>query len=639
MASGTPSLQTDMSTDGIRPPAPLQMNSPKMWFARLIRRPTLLTLLGIQSIFLVIFIHTGEIFPSASPKAYLPDLVLGYVSLGVLSEILTAFTPKLPVLRAVIPIYFCLGYALLCFYHLSTTASFHFATVADHFRSLFHHQAVTMVFARFSPGACGAFLALSVLLLAVELWRKPFAREVNAKARTKRSVLLVIGYAMAVILWQTPHDEVSYFLRSVGTYYFMSLRVDAEAENAFRVNPGFHPDRRDGAVPPLPHIFILFVESFNAVFVEARASNGLEFTPFFNSQLREGLFLEHFYANATYTVKGEEAALCSLYPSLRGDIATQHARAPVRGLPGILRGAGYTSVFMHALPDLSFANTGDFMRRLGFDLVQSMDNETLTPAEQKSVWGWGLEDSSFYRKAFELLDRHTAKVAAPGREPRLFVVLASASSHAPYRVPQRLRLIYEVPASMAEHYGNAIRFADLSLEVFFTELAKRPYLSDSLVCILGDHSAPIGQHGFFSTESKFYEECFRIPLLMIWPGHLAPCRVKGTFSQVDLAPTLMDLLKIDHPNEFVGRSVFASDKGGPQLLVQNSGGRYLIAIEYPYKYVLHLETNKEYFFDLSQDPLERRNLILLKNPHAKRLHAEIFKLFVHQRLLERRGLR
>lgn len=615
------------------------MNPPDVTFASLTRRPTLLTLLGIQSVFLVLFLHTGEVFPSANPSAYLADVVLGCVSLGVLSEILTAFTPKLPGLRTVIPIYFCLGYTLLCLYHLSTTTSFHFATVADNFRSLFHYEAVMMVFARFSAGACGAFLAFSLLLLALEFWRKPFTREVNAKPRTKRSVLLLIGYATVVILWQTPHDEVSYFLRSIGTYYFMSLRVDAEAENVLRANSGFHPNRRGGTVPSLPHVFILFVESFNAGFVEARASNGREFTPFFNSRLREGLYVEHFYANATYTVKGEEAALCSLYPSLRGDIATQHPRAPVRGLPGILRGAGYTSVFMHALPDLSFANTGDFMRRLGFDLVQSMDNEILTPAERKSVWGWGLEDSSFYRKAFELLDRHMAKVAAPGREPRLFVVLASASSHAPYRVPQRLRLIYEVPTSMAEHYANAIRVADLGLEVFFTELAKRPYLSDSLVCILGDHSAPMGQHRFFSTESKFYEECFRIPLLMIWPGHLAPCRVKGTFSQVDLAPTLMDLLKIDHSNEFVGRSVYASDKGGPQLLVQNSGGRYLIAVEYPYKYVLHLETNKEYFFDLSQDPLERRNLIQLKNPNAERLRAEIFKLFVHQRHLERRGLR
>jgi regulator of RNase E activity RraA len=50
------------------------------------------------------------------------------------------------------------------------------------------------------------------------------------------------------------------------------------------------------------------------------------------------------------------------------------------------------------------------------------------------------------------------------------------------------------------------------------------------------------------------------------------------------------------------------------LLVQPFDGRYLCAVEYPYKYALRLKNHEEYLFDLAGDPGESTNLAGMRTP-------------------------
>ena len=74
---------------------------------------------------------------------------------------------------------------------------------------------------------------------------------------------------------------------------------------------------------------------------------------------------------------------------------------------------------------------------------------------------------------------------------------------------------------------------------------------------LRDHRFPMGEHRNFLNISRAYEENFRTSCALQWSGHLGAEIVKETFSQMDIAPTLLGLLCIQAPVPFRGRSFFS----------------------------------------------------------------------------------
>ena len=101
----------------------------------------------------------------------------------------------------------------------------------------------------------------------------------------------------------------------------------------------------------------------------------------------------------------------------------------------------------------------------------------------------------------------------------------------------------------------------MGLKVFFEELKKRPTLKDSLVIITGDHAFPLGEHGNYNLEAGYHEESFHIPFFMVWDGVLTPQKITNPASQIDIGPTIMDLLTIDDQNtSFQGKSITKSNR-------------------------------------------------------------------------------
>ena len=146
----------------------------------------------------------------------------------------------------------------------------------------------------------------------------------------------------------------------------------------------------------------------------------------------------------------------------------------------------------------------------------------------------------------------------------------------------------------------------------FSELAKRPEFADSIVIITGDHSFPNGEHGVYANYSSIYEEIFKTPFLLLWPGHFRPERMSDVpHSQLDIAPTILDLLGLKLRNHFAGDSIF--DRSLPVnrsiYLVQPYSGSFLGVLKYPLKYFWNTGTRHEYLLNLQIDPKETKNYI------------------------------
>jgi arylsulfatase A-like enzyme len=197
------------------------------------------------------------------------------------------------------------------------------------------------------------------------------------------------------------------------------------------------------------------------------------------------------------------------------------------------------------------------------------------------------------------------------------------------------------PDNIRERYINALHLSDSQLRIFFRELDKRKYLSNSIVIITADHSFPMKEHGIYNNEICRYEESFRIPFLVLWKGKITPERVRERpYSQLDIGPTICDIIGIkDELNTMRGISVYDRTTPHPIELVQPYNGLFLEAVAWPYKYVKHLSTHDEFLYNLESDPAEAVNLAEKDQNRVMRMRPLLDSVFITQKVIEENRVR
>ncbi|MBN1589118.1 MAG: sulfatase-like hydrolase/transferase, partial [Pirellulales bacterium] len=500
-------------------------------------------------------------------------------------------------------------YAALLFFRLNAGTSLDFYLLTENWSILFYRESLAMLITRVGLDHWLVGLNGALLMIAVDLLHGVDNRAVGPR-RGWLSAAIVFGVLLLIVVSPAYYcNDLTYAARTA-TECCLGQFVHPDCDDA----PGYPyvqpaPPAGPARETPVerPHVFLIMMESFNANFVRAKTDSGKEVTPVFNALVDEGVFVERFYGNSVQTCRGQLAALCSILPSTQEKVFTDHPELRVKSLAHILRAAGYRTSFFKAYRTLKFDNTGRFMRHLGFDEAHAMDRTFVSEVDRPFTWGWGLQDDKFYQKVF----RHLDKSAAAGTTEPRFVCLHTVSHHVPFcKMPPELRYLYPEPANRRQRFANSMFLADKYLAEFFTQLRSRPEYANSIVIVTGDHGFPAGEHDSFYNERGFWEENFRTPLLILWPGHLEARTIgEGTYSQIDIAPTILELAGISASNHFTGRSILSDRGDRPIHLIQPYNGAYRCVVRFPLKYVHGRRGGDEYLFDLDKDPGERRNLI------------------------------
>lgn len=167
--------------------------------------------------------------------------------------------------------------------------------------------------------------------------------------------------------------------------------------------------------------------------------------------------------------------------------------------------------------------------------------------------------------------------------------------------------------------ANTTFLQDVYLGTLLKKTAK-DYLKDSSIFVFSDTACPIEMHPG-NTFGGFgaYEENFLIPLLLVPPQdrqefYQESRIVKKRYSQMDLLPTLLDLLGIKNHgllgNSFTAEILKKSQDLGINknriMAIQPFSGGFLAVVEYPFKYIFKVSQNKVLLFNLSEDPLEQK---------------------------------
>jgi len=108
-----------------------------------------------------------------------------------------------------------------------------------------------------------------------------------------------------------------------------------------------------------------------------------------------------------------------------------------------------------------------------------------------------------------------------------------------------------------DRYVDNLRLLDAQIEKVFKALEARAILHNTLIVIVGDHSEAFRQHkGNYIHSLHSYEENLAVPALFFYPAAIKPRRITSLTSHVDIAPTVLDLLKVPYtPQSFQGVSL------------------------------------------------------------------------------------
>jgi len=105
-------------------------------------------------------------------------------------------------------------------------------------------------------------------------------------------------------------------------------------------------------------------------------------------------------------------------------------------------------------------------------------------------------------------------------------------------------------------YDNSILWVDGTIRIMMEHLIDRGYGENTIVVVTSDHGEAFSERGYEGHGRRVYRETTEIPLLVALPFKLEEGVVVETRSRnIDLWPTILDILGIDLPGEKDGRSL------------------------------------------------------------------------------------
>lgn len=272
----------------------------------------------------------------------------------------------------------------------------------------------------------------------------------------------------------------------------------------------------------------------------------------------------NFFSCFASSIHARFATFTSLYP-VRDYNAFTLEPVPVKSIFEVLHDNGYMcSLFYSSF--LDYTGFRNFLQGRGFDGVY--DAETMPGERKTEPVAWGLREE----ETLGAIQRQI-KAYASGNQ-RFFLTYVPAAPHYPYeKVPERFRKFK--PGQMGDYsplYHNELLYMDWVLASIVGELEQSGLLDKTVVIITNDHGEMLGTHGGpIGHGFQLSPELVNTPLIIMDPRKRGYRLNRTIGSQVDLLPTMLDLLGIPIPSEqlYEGQSL-ARAGGNGHLIYLNS---------------------------------------------------------------------
>lgn len=353
------------------------------------------------------------------------------------------------------------------------------------------------------------------------------------------------------------------------------------------------------------NVCIIILESFGNEWVGENETN-TSFTPFFDSLCNEGYLFENSFANGKKSIEALPAILASVPGFLDNPyISSRYSSNKLIGIGNVLKNHGYSTSFFHGATNGSM-NFAGFSALTGFDEYFGR-SEYNNEADNDGTWG--IFDHKFMPWTAKMLSKQTTPFLS---------VLFTLSSHHPYKVPDE----FEKNLPDGPHpICKSIAYTDYSLSLFFEEAKKHDWFDKTLFVFVADHT-PASKSPYYGQRLGMYQ----IPVLFYTPNRsIAPTKDTRIFQQIDIYPTILDMLNKQESIYTFGQSAFSAEYK-PYAITYLEGTYQLFKDDFLFTYTN--EKTKQ-LFNFSVD-LRLENDLIKKLEDVARNHERFLKAIIQR---------
>ena len=390
-----------------------------------------------------------------------------------------------------------------------------------------------------------------------------------------------------------------------------------------------------GCGPPPPNVLLISLDTTRR---DHLSCYGYErpTTPNIDALANEGLLFTRAAAVSSWTLPTHVSMLTGLYPRTHG--AHFMAQDEESAVPEFSLGAMTPSCRTLAeVLDVAGFNTGAIVSNSYFlqpklGLNRGFHHYDFTQAGEPL----------FYRPAEEITD---AAVDWLGKQANpFFLFLNYMDPHAPYLPPEpydrrfasfpeqgELRrsfadwkaytertaqvkqggkpLSEREAAYFRDQYDGELAYLDAEVGRLLDWLRDQDRFDDTLIVVTSDHGEAFGEHGVAGHGVTLYEHQLAIPLIVKPPGSANAERIDVRVSQVDIFPTVLEILGMEVPGDIQGASVL--ERHDRERFVEKRSKK-----TGQWEFAIYRDAKKVYFkrpkgggsevelYDLSLDPAE-----------------------------------
>ncbi len=353
-----------------------------------------------------------------------------------------------------------------------------------------------------------------------------------------------------------------------------------------------------------------FIRSINKYADSYPTTTEYSLTPFLDSLVSKSHVMLNAYANGRRSSAGITSVLGG-FPALDPFVymLSPYAQNEVDGVGTLLGQKGYSSVFFCGCNQGSYA-FGAMSMAFGYNRFVDRVAYMKDKGDVDYDGSWGIFDDAMSRYMLNELN---------AMKPPFIASWFTLNTHGPFKIPDSYDGKFKSPKSTME---NTVEYIDDVLHDFFADASREEWYHNTVFLITADHGSLVEGEDFYNSPNTLY----KIPLIIYTPdGSIKPQIDYTVTSQIDVAPTILDILGYDNSFVALGSSVF--DKNRLHYAVNMVNGYYQIIED---DYLLQFDGVKPVsLFNKEDDPMLTKNILASNSRQANVMTAHI-KAFLQQ---------
>lgn len=306
--------------------------------------------------------------------------------------------------------------------------------------------------------------------------------------------------------------------------------------------------------PTKPNVVVFILESYGREYIgalnkKANIPNYKSHAPFLDSLSQHSMIFTNAYGNGRKSIHGMSSVLAGI-PSFKDAFTSSpYPKQNIESLVSTLKSDGYDTSFFHGAANGSMGFLG-FGNILG---IQHYYGRTEFNDDSQFDGFWGIWDEPFLQFMKKTLDK---------KKTPFFASVFTVSSHEPYIIPEKYKNRFHeggVPIHKCAEY------TDFAIKRFFDEAKKQPWFSNTIFVFVADHCNQIYYDEFQKPINRF-----AVPIIIYQPNSKYVGVDEDLAQQIDIYPTILDMIGYQKPFRSWGRSLF--DKKTTQPFVINHTG-------------------------------------------------------------------